>query len=809
MTQEKDSKYSKTKIEEYRLENINDICTYHRWIKYHKKSLQGELDFYPVFSVVMPVYNTQLDQLQEAIESVLQQTYDRFELILIDDHSTWENIVPFLKQYEDNPHTKIIYRSTNGNISVATNDGIAAAEGDYIAFMDCDDVIEPDALYEFAKMINDNPELDFIYSDEDKITEDGLIRHMPFFKPDWSPDLFMSIMYTSHLGVYRAEIAKSIGGLRSEYNGSQDYDFTLRFLEKTENSKVGHIPEVLYHWRQRKESTALTMSAKSYAFEAAKNAKIDALKRRGIKGYMDHIPSMNQYRVVYEPINEPVVSIIIPSKDNADMLRQCILSILKCTNYSNYEIIVVDNGSNNDNKRIIESFLSEHSVTYIYDIFPFNFSKMCNIGAQVSNGEYLLFLNDDIEIINHEWLERMLGHAQQEHTGAVGAKLYYPDSNIIQHSGVSILEVGPDHDFLRVPDDGGGYFGFTRIDRNCSAVTGACLLVSKDIFNEVEGFDESLTIGYNDVDLCFKIYEHGYYNVIRNDVINYHYESYSRGNDQADPKKLERLKLERDKLYEKHPWYTQDPFRNEHIRIYGMGLSLNEDCPQINIVKLEDAVIAGEGVVEINEDSREVSITGWSFIDRDGDLLQERCLIITDKYGIHYRIPLANAPRPDVVKHFDNREELLLSGFTCKFTKIELRININECQLGIMTIDAKGNKYYFIPDRRYPQDNRELLDFCKKHNKVYIYGAGAYGKRCANILRQNNCKVEAFVVSHKGTEDTVNGIKVKSIDEFIDLDGREEAGIIVALKLMYRREVLPVLEEKGFKNIFTYPPNLK
>lgn len=806
--------YPKEKKEEYHLENIDDIYTYHRWIRHHRRSSQNELSFYPVFSVVMPVYNTKLDQLKEAIESVLRQTYDKFELILVDDHSTWENIVPFLKQYEEDPHTKIIYRTVNGNISVATNDGIVAAEGDYIAFMDCDDTIEPDALYEFAGMINENPELDFIYSDEDKITEDGLIRHIPFFKPNWSPDLFMSMMYTNHLAVYRTEIAKSIGGLRSAYNGAQDYDFTLRFLEKTTNFKVGHIPKILYHWRERRESISFSMSSKNYAMEAAKNAKQDALQRRGIKGYMEHIPGMNQHRAVYEPINEPLVSIIIPSKDNMDMLRQCILSISKYTDYTNYELIVVDNGSDGNNRSAIESFLSEHGTMYIYDSFPFNFSKMCNIGAQASNGQYLLFLNDDIEITSPEWLRRMLGQAQQEHTGAVGAKLYYPNSNIIQHTGVSVIKEGPSHDFLRVPDVGSSCFGLTLTDRNCTAVTGACLLVSKDIFSAVEGFDENLTIGYNDIDLCYKICEQGYYNVIRNDVICYHHESYSRGNDNADKGKQERLESERKKLYEKHPRYDgKDLFRNENLKIYSPCLTLEEAYPQIDIVTLEGAVINGEGVVEIKENRETVLIGGWSLIENESNQQSERYLIITDRYGLNYRIPLVKVPRPDLNEFLKSENEWLYSGFTCRIPKHKLKFNIRECQLGIMTIGTGDTRYYFIPHiiflNNVSNNDKDLLAFCKKHKKVYIYGAGIYGKKCASILQQNNCRIEAFIVTRKDSEAAINGVEVKTLDEIDNVNDWNDVGIIVALKVLYRREVLPVLEGKGIKNIFTYPPNLK
>jgi glycosyltransferase involved in cell wall biosynthesis len=425
----------------------------------------------------------------------------------VDDHSSWENVVPVLRSYEENSHVQVIYRETNGHISVATNDGIKCATGEFIAFMDCDDIIDPDALYEMAKMLNENPELDFIYSDEDKITEDGKIRHLPFFKPDWSPDLFMSMMYTNHLAIYRTSIVKKIGGLRSAYDGCQDYDMTLRFMEKSNNKKVGHVSKILYHWRERKESLAFAVASKNYATEATRYAKEDALRRRKLKGHMEFIPEMSQYRTVYEIQEEPLVSIIIPSKDHPDVLKQCIDSIIGFTSYSNYEIIVVDNGSNDENKEEIERYLENKKIKYIYNSYEFNFSKMCNIGSNASRGEYVLFLNDDVEIIQSDWMSRMMGQAMLPHVGCVGAKLFYPESTVIQHAGVSNIKEGPSHNFLWCDDSASYSMGFNWIDYDCIVVTGACLLVSKKIFNDIGNFDESFPVAYNDVDLCFRVYE--------------------------------------------------------------------------------------------------------------------------------------------------------------------------------------------------------------------------------------------------------------------------------------------------------------
>ena len=273
--------------EKYHLEDEQSIRNYHRWVRYqdkHHKTAE-KLVYEPYFSIVIPVYNTVTEQLEECIQSVLAQIYEHYELILVDDHSSWENVAPILRKYETNNKVHVIYRKSNGHISKATNDGIQMATGEFIVFMDCDDKIESDALYEFAIKLNENPDLDFIYSDEDKITEDGKIRHMPFFKPDWSPDLFLNMMYTNHLATYRASIVKEVGGLRTEYNGSQDYDFTLRFMEKSDNTRVGHIPKILYHWRERKESVAFDANSKNYAIEAAGRAKEDYIRRNKIQAH--------------------------------------------------------------------------------------------------------------------------------------------------------------------------------------------------------------------------------------------------------------------------------------------------------------------------------------------------------------------------------------------------------------------------------------------------------------------------------------------------------------------------------------------
>lgn len=681
---------------EYHLEDEQSIRNYHRWVRYQNNHREEPrpLNYRPKFSFVIPVYNTVTQQLEECFDSVLAQTYDHYELILVDDHSSWENVRPVLNRYETHEKIRVIYRQANGHISVATNDGIRIAQGDFIVFMDCDDTIEPDALYEFAKKLNENPELDFIYSDDNKVTEDGKIRHQPFFKPDWSPDLFLNMMYTNHLAAYRTSIVKAVGGLRTAYNGSQDYDFTLRFMEKSHNSRVGHVPKVLYHWRERKESVAFAINSKNYASEAARYAKEDYIRRNGLRAHMEYIDGMSQYRIVYEVVGQPLVSIVIPSKDHPAVLHQCITSIRNFTAYSNYEIVVVDNGSTPENRCTIEQFLSEAGAQYVYDPADFNFSKMCNTGAAHARGEYLLFLNDDIEIFQPDWLERMLGHAQQPHTGAVGAKLYYPQSTIVQHTGVSNTDKGPVHSFMVMEDRVPYYFGWNRVDNNCIAVTGACLMVSEAKFREVGGFDEALPVAYNDVKLCFALLDKGYYNVIRNDVAAYHHESLSRGSDHIDDKKLIRLSRELTGLFGAFPKLkNRDPFLNANLASWAAGIDLKvyfDELEEMDVSGCLEMTTAAIDAVQITD---RVRIIGWSVLE--GEARQEnlkRYLVFRDPFGKTYSAAILPASRMDVANHFGN-PDYQYAGFECILRKEDLRVDIMPYQIGVMTVTPDGNRY--------------------------------------------------------------------------------------------------------------------
>ena len=696
VAKQKGLQYSEPEEPKYHLEDEQSIRNYHRYLDHltHNPPEKKALDYQPMFSIVMPVYNTETTQLRAAIDSVLNQTYSNYELILVDDHSTWDNVAPLLHSYEGRKHVQVCYRKTNGHISEATNDGLKQAKGDFIAFMDCDDTIEPDALYWFAAKLNENPELDFIYSDEDRITEDGKIRHLPFFKPDWSPDLFLSLMYTNHLAVYRASLVQQTGGLRTAYNGSQDYDFTLRFMELTDNRRVGHIPMVLYHWRERKEFAGYAMSAKNYAVVANRNAKKEALKRRKIKGHLEYCPDIYQYRVVYEPQGNPLVSIIIPSKDHPEILEQCVRSIREFTDYPYYEIIVVDNGSNKENKETISKFLSDDGDTYVYGQYTFNFSLMCNRGAAKASGDFLLFLNDDVEIIQRDWLERLLGQAQQEHTGAVGAKLLYPETTLIQHAGVADIYEGPSHNFLRLDDKYTYYFGMNRNNYNCVAVTGACLMVRNDIFRKIHGFDENFPVAYNDVDLCMKIHELGLYNVQRNDVFAYHHESLSRGNDLLSHEKMLRLCRERLRLYNAHPKLQRnDPFLNKNLHMMHETL---DPLVKFDIKEeLQEVPTDVNGICNIDSVVRtdRVRIVGWTVLpERQDNEELVRYLVTQDPFGNTYQTRMRNLSRMDVAVAL-NRDDFMQCGFECVLDPAVFRNDLMTYRLGVITCIGNDQKY--------------------------------------------------------------------------------------------------------------------
>lgn len=650
---------------------------YKNWIAGNERNIlyTEPLSYNPFFSVVVPVYNVADNMLRECIDSIKSQTYKNFEIVLVDDASTMESVRKVLAEYENEDNITVIYRKENGHISRATNDGINAAKGEFIALCDCDDLYAPNALYEMAKKLNENKDYDFIYSDEDKISEDGKVRRDPFFKPDWSPETFMSYMYTCHLSVYRKSLLEKLGGLRVGFEGSQDYDLVLRVMEVTGN--IGHVPKILYHWRMRKESTANALTAKPYVMEATKKAKLEALERRGLSGELKYLPEVGQFRVTYKPQGNPKVSIVILSKDNYDVLKMCITSLFDKTEYKNFEVIVVDNGSNEQNKAKIEALLKEYNCKYIYRPMTFNFSAMCNIGAGEASGEYVIFMNDDIEVTDGSWLEIMTGQAMVPYTGAVGCKLYYPGTNRLQHAGVLNLPIGPGHCLYGSEDHLNYYYGRNILDYNFTAVTGACLMVSMKKFNEIGGFDEELPVAYNDVSLCFSLVEAGYYNVLRNDVSLVHHESISRGRDDALAEKEERRKREMAKLYEKHPMFANgyDPCYNPNLTPDKGDFSFNTRNSQkpatvkeirSDLYKLTDDIVFNIENLAQTEDT--VRFSGWAYDSskKNNNHIKTK-ILLQDATGKTFEMNTIRLYRFDVATPDGRRRGLGLTGFETYF----------------------------------------------------------------------------------------------------------------------------------------------
>ena len=562
-------------IQRAKIEKLRNQASYPNWLARNEvldiEAMTQEIatfHYQPKISIAMPVYNVEEKWLRLCIDSILNQVYTNWELCMADDASTDPNVKKILTEYQQlDERIRVVFREQNGHISEATNSALAIATGEFVALLDNDDELAINAFYEVVKVLNENPELDLIYSDEDKIDMDGN-RSDPAFKPDWSPDLLLGTNYISHLGVYRRSILEEIGGFRKGYEGSQDYDLVLRFTEKTTKERIKHIPKVLYYWRMLPTSTAVDQGSKGYAFEAGLRAVQDALVRRGMNGHATHGAANGLYDVYYDIESEKLVSIIIPTKNGYKDVQRCVSSIIEKTTYQNYEIIMADNGSTDPKMHELyaefEQQLPGRFFVESIDI-PFNFSTINNRAAKKAHGEYLLFLNNDTEVITENWLTLMVSFAQQERIGCVGAKLLYPN-NTVQHAGV-ILGLGgvAGHGHYGYPHGDLGYFGRLAINVNYSAVTAACLLMKKADFDAVGGFEEAFTVAFNDVDLCLKVQALGRDNVWLHEAELYHFESQTRGYDDKGKKK-KRFEQEKVMMEEKWgPLIENDPFYNPNL----------------------------------------------------------------------------------------------------------------------------------------------------------------------------------------------------------------------------------------------------
>lgn len=540
----------------YEINHLGRTSDYKKWIQENEKNLNTieTLELNPLVSIITPVYNTPKKYLKEMLDSVVAQTYINWELCIADDASTNKETINLLQEYQDRyKNIKVIFRKTNGHISKASNSALSLAKGNLIAFLDHDDTLSVNALYEIVKKINSNKSLKLIYSDEDKI-DNNSHRYLPHFKSAWNPDMFFSHNYICHFLVVTKELADKVQGFRVGYEGSQDYDFILRCLHHIEDDEIGNIEKILYHWRAIKGSTAYGSGEKNYAHEAGLKALKEYFTIKDKKIDVQTGLLTNTYKVNYPLCDDlPLVSLLIPTRDGYDILHKCISSILEKTLYKNYEIIVLDNETTC--KKTLDYFQKikkNPKITILKYHHPFNYSAINNFGVRHAKGEIIGLINNDVELISSGWLNEMVSHALRDDIGAVGTMLYY-DNNTIQHAGI-ILGLGgvAGHSHKKFKRGSDGYFSRLKIVQNFSAVTAACLVVSKKLYEEVAGLnEESLPVAFNDVDFCLKLLEKGYRNLWTPYVELYHHESISRGMDDT----LDKVKrMNKEIEYMKQRW---------------------------------------------------------------------------------------------------------------------------------------------------------------------------------------------------------------------------------------------------------------
>ena len=583
---------------------------YGGWIRFNevreselKKQAKKQFPNSPKISVIVPMYKTKERFFKDLVNCMINQTYSNWELCLADGSP--EKNENYKKYYEKDERIKYKFLGENKGIAGNTNVAIEMATGDYIALLDHDDVLSDYALFEVVRCINKNPNVEFMYSDEDKI--DGRNnRYDAYFKPDFAPDTLRCQNYICHFSIFKKELMDKLNGFRDGCDGAQDYDIFLRMSEITKPENIKHIPKILYHWRVHRESTAkLNSNAKNYAFEAGKKVISDHLERIGLEGEVSEGCLDGIYRVDYKVKGNPKVSIIIPNKDGKDILKVCVDSVLEKTTYSNYEIIVVENNSTTDEiyeyyKEIIKNekvrvvnyntgreILNDDECSLEFtnnnrvEVKPgFNYSAIINFGVRNATGEYSIQLNNDTELITPNWLELMLGFCQREDVGAVGVKLYFPDETI-QHAGIVVGLGGiAGNRFKSIPKDGHGYFARESMIENLSAVTGACLMAKTRIYEETGWMNEDLAVAFNDVDFCLKIREKGYLIVYTPFVEFWHYESKSRGQEDS-PEKIKRFQGEIS-TFEKR-WVD---FLEKGDPYYNLNLSLDTEVYHIKNIKV-------------------------------------------------------------------------------------------------------------------------------------------------------------------------------------------------------------------------------
>lgn len=553
--------------------------SYRAWIANHEEDPLTQRESYkerlgavrercPLISVLMPVYNTDIAHLGEAIGSVREQFYGNWELCVVDDCSDGSTIAERIGEWmRTDPRIKFQRRSTNGHICAATNDAFAMSSGEWVALLDHDDVLRPHALAEAILAINAHDQCRVIYSDEDKITGAGQ-RMDPYFKPAFSPDLLRSQNYFNHLTLFERNLVEQVGGWRPGFEGSQDYDLVLRAVESAGPDAVCHIPKVLYHWRVAPGSTAGGADRKNYAHAAGLRALGEHLKRTGMPA--DALPAegVPYYRVQPRlPDRPPLVSVIVATRNRVDLLETCVEGVLNATDYPAVELIVIDNNSDDSGTlTYLERLGEDDRVQVLRDENPFNFSALNNLGARHARGDILALVNNDIEVLDPGWMREMAAWASMDEVGCVGAKLFYPDGRI-QHAGV-VLGIGgvAGHGHKLCAPEETGYFGRLKIVHNVSAVTGACLFVRKAVYDAVGGLDErNLGVAFNDVDFCLRVQGAGYRNVWTPYAALRHWESMSRGVEDTEEKQR---RFAGEVAHMKKRWgdvLDNDPFYSPHL----------------------------------------------------------------------------------------------------------------------------------------------------------------------------------------------------------------------------------------------------
>ena len=560
-----------------------DNVDYEEWYKNHKPTMEelqrqreAKFDYEPMISILVPVYNTPEEFLKQMIQSVRKQTYDNWELCIANANPANETVAEILRiSSTKDERIKVKAVPENEGIAQNTNAALAIATGDYIGLLDHDDLLTPDALYEVVKAINENDRPQVLYSDEDKVTMDLSEHFQPHMKPDYNEDLLRSNNYITHFFVADRMLVEEVGGEDGEYNGAQDYDLILKCTERAKG--IAHIPRILYHWRVHKASTADNPASKMYAFDAGKRAIEDHLKRCGEIGKVSHEKDLGFYRVKYQVQGSPLISIIIPNKDQVESLDKCLRSIEK-SSYKNYEIIIVENNSTEDETFAYYKKTESDKIRIVYWSDEFNYSAINNFGVKHARGDYLLLLNNDVEVITTDWLEELTANCQRKDVGIVGARLYYPDDTI-QHAGI-VIGIGGVAGalFVGMPRMFTGYLHKASIQQDLSAVTAACMMVKRSVYEELGGLEEELKVAFNDVDFCLRAREKGYLVVYDPKVELYHFESKSRGTEDSK-EKIRRFQNEIE--YMRSHWLELlkkgDPMYNPNLTLTKWDYSLRNN----------------------------------------------------------------------------------------------------------------------------------------------------------------------------------------------------------------------------------------